>query len=70
VAKKFKDFVVRDKPKKRGPRKHKKSLTKVRNVKKVLEDIKAKVKARQINLKVLYKSYGNKKNTSKSKRNC
>jgi hypothetical protein len=28
VAKKFKDFVVRDKPKKRGPRKHKKSLNK------------------------------------------
>jgi hypothetical protein len=28
MAKKFKDFVVRDKPKKRGPRKHKKSLSK------------------------------------------
>ena len=28
MAKKFKDFVVRDKPKKRGPRKHKKSLNK------------------------------------------
>ena len=28
MAKKFKDFVVRDKPKKRVPRKHKKSLNK------------------------------------------
>ena len=28
MAKKFKDFVVRDKPKKRGPRQHKKSLNK------------------------------------------
>ena len=28
MARKFKDFVVRDKPKKRGPRKHKKSLNK------------------------------------------
>jgi hypothetical protein len=38
--------------------------------KKVLEDTKAKGKARQISLKVLYKSYGNKKNTSESSRNC
>ena len=28
MARKFKDFVVRDKPKKRGPRQHKKSLNK------------------------------------------
>jgi len=28
MAKKFKDFVNRDKPKKRGPRQHKKSLNK------------------------------------------
>ena len=28
MAKKFKDFVVRDKPKKRGSRQHKKSLNK------------------------------------------
>jgi len=28
MARKFKDFVTRDKPKKRGPRKHKKSLSK------------------------------------------
>ena len=28
MAKKFKDFVVRDKPKKRGPGHHKKSLNK------------------------------------------
>jgi len=28
MAKKFKDFAVRDKPKKRGPRQHKKSLNK------------------------------------------
>ena len=28
MAKKFKDFVVKDKPKKRGSRQHKKSLNK------------------------------------------
>ena len=28
MAKKFKDYVVREKPKKRGPRQHKKSLNK------------------------------------------
>ena len=28
MARKFKDFVVRDQPKKRGPRQHKKSLNK------------------------------------------
>jgi|TARA_R100001460_G_scaffold108192_1_gene158589 hypothetical protein len=28
MAKKFKDHIVRDKPKKRGPRQHKKSLNK------------------------------------------
>lgn len=28
MARKFKDFVVRDKPKKRGPRQHKKNLNK------------------------------------------
>ena len=28
MAKKFKDHVVRDKPKKRGPRQHKKSMNK------------------------------------------
>ena len=28
MAKKFKDHTTRDKPKKRGPRKHKKSLSK------------------------------------------
>ena len=28
MARKFKDFVVRDKPKKRGPRQHKKSKNK------------------------------------------
>ena len=28
MARKFKDFVVRNKPKKRGPRQHKKSLNK------------------------------------------
>tara|TARA_R110001606_G_scaffold226232_1_gene374358 strand:+ start:243 stop:374 length:132 start_codon:yes stop_codon:yes gene_type:complete len=28
MARKFKDFVVRDRPKKRGPRQHKKSLNK------------------------------------------
>ena len=28
MARKFKDFVVRDKPKKRGARQHKKSLNK------------------------------------------
>jgi len=28
MARKFKDFVVRDKPKKRGPRQHKKLLNK------------------------------------------
>jgi len=28
MARKFKDFVERDQPKKRGPRKHKKSLNK------------------------------------------
>jgi hypothetical protein len=28
MARKFKDFITRDKPKKRGPRKHKKSLNK------------------------------------------
>ena len=42
----------------------------MRRDRKELSDIKARVKARQINLKVLYKLYGNKKNTSKSKRNC
>jgi hypothetical protein len=28
MAKKFKDHIVRDKPKKRGPRQHKKNLNK------------------------------------------
>jgi hypothetical protein len=28
MARKFKDFVVRDRPKKRGPRQHKKNLNK------------------------------------------
>ena len=28
MAKKFKDFIQRDRPKKRGPRQHKKSLNK------------------------------------------
>ena len=28
MARKFKDHIVRDKPKKRGPRQHKKSLNK------------------------------------------
>ena len=70
MAKKFKEHHERNQPKKRGPRQHKKCLIKMRNDKNVLEDTKAKVRARQINLKVLYKIYGNKKNTSTSKRNC
>jgi hypothetical protein len=28
MARKFKDFITRDKPKKRGPRQHKKNLNK------------------------------------------
>ena len=42
MAKKFKDFVVRDKPKKRGPRKHKKSLNKNEKRQKNTEDTKAR----------------------------
>jgi len=70
MAKKYKEHHERNQPKKRGAGKHKKSLSKGEKDKEVLEDTKAKVKARQISLKVLYKSYGNKKNTSKSSRNC
>jgi hypothetical protein len=70
MAKKYKEHHERNQPKKRGAGKHEKSLQKVKKDKEVIEDIKAKAKARQISLKVLYKSYGNKKNTSESSRNC
>ena len=47
MAKKFKDFVVRDKPKKRGPRKHKKSLSKSEKRQKTKSVTRAKVKAKR-----------------------
>ena len=42
MAKKFKSFETRDKPKKRGPRQHKKSLNKNEKRQNLNEDIKAK----------------------------
>ena len=39
----FKFFTPRDKPKKRGPRQHKKSLNKQKNAKNVQKDTKARV---------------------------
>ena len=39
---KFTHFVPRDKPKKRGPRQHKKNLNKQKNVKKILTDTRAR----------------------------
>ena len=46
MAKKFKSFETRDKPKKRGPRQHKKSLNKnEKRQKKSQQDTKAKDKS-------------------------
>ena len=46
MAKKFKDHVVRDKPKKRGSRQHKKSLNKNEKGRSVHDVTRAKVKAK------------------------
>ena len=54
MARKFKSFETRDKPKKRGPRKHKKSLNKNEKRQKRTDVIKAKEKD---NLSLIPKSF-------------
>ena len=57
MAKKFKDFVVRDKPKKRGPRKHKKSLNKNEKRQKRTKRYKGQGKGQTNKFKSIIKSY-------------
>ena len=54
MARKFKDFVVRDKPKKRGPRQHKKSLNKNEKRQKRTRRYKGQGKGWQISFSILY----------------
>jgi len=54
VARKFKSFETRDKPKKRGPRKHKKSLNKNEKRQKRTRRYKGQGKGWQTSSNILY----------------
>ena len=54
MAKKFKDHVVRDKPKKRGSRQHKKSLNKNEKRQKRTRRYKGQGKGWQTSFSILY----------------
>jgi len=54
MARKFKSFETRDKPKKRGPRKHKKSLNKNEKRQKRTRRYKGQGKGWQTSFNILY----------------
>ena len=68
MARKFKSFETRDKPKKRGPRKHKKSLNKNEKRQKRTRRYKGQGKGWQTSISILYIRYESNKGENNEKR--
>jgi len=67
MAKKFKSFETRDQPKKRGPRKHKKSLNKNEKRQKRTRRYKGQGKGWQTSISILYIRYESNKGENNEK---
>ena len=68
MAKKFKSFETRDQPKKRGPRKHKKSLNKNEKRQKRTRRYKGQGKGWQTSISILYIGHESNKGENNEKR--